>query len=89
MPDELDRPAKEKFRYDLEGLIRSYVVDHDLLAMPVVEDWVLVATVNDMADEDNSKWVYMRGLGQATHRTVGLLTMASDDLRGITREEII
>lgn len=72
---------REESREAVEGAIRDYIVKSELCAMPMVEDWVLVATVNDLDDDDNGKWFYMRGEKQATHRTVGLLMMASDDLR--------
>lgn len=86
MPD-IDEVDKAEFRDAIETVIRNYVVKSELCAMPVTEDWALVVTINDLDDDDNGKWLYMRGDKQSTHRTAGLLLMASDSLRGISKDD--
>jgi hypothetical protein len=79
-PTESD---KVQLRESIESVLRDYIQKSEFCGMPVIEDWVLVSTVNDLDDDENAKWIYLRGHNQSTHRTVGLLTMASDNLRGI------
>jgi hypothetical protein len=78
---------RDKLRDDIEGLLRGYAVSKDKMAMPAIEDWCLVVTFNDLGDLDNGKWTYLRGANQSVHRTIGLLTIASDDLRGVCVED--
>jgi len=79
-----------EFREAIEGLILRYHADASdgELQMPMLEDWFLIATLNDVGDsESNGKWLYMRGERQSTHRSIGLLVMASDFLRGIEPDD--
>jgi hypothetical protein len=82
-----DESEKAQFRGSVESLIHAYIAQTDMCEMPVLEDWVLVATVNDLGADENGKWVYLRGDKQSTHRTVGLLITASDTLREITKDD--
>jgi hypothetical protein len=75
-----DDSDKAEFREAVESVVRDYVVASDLCAMPVIEDWVIVVTINDLDDDDNGKWLYMRGDKQAVHRTLGLLEICRDEL---------
>lgn len=79
----MDDKALE-FRLAIEELIVNYQSNEgNNITMPMLEDWFLVATINDLDDNSNGKWLYMRGDKQSTHRSIGLLVMASDYLRGI------
>jgi hypothetical protein len=69
-----------EFRESLEMAIQKHIDKSELCAMPVIEDWVLVATFNDLDDDGNGKWLYMRGAKQAVHRTLGLFEIARDHL---------
>ena len=82
-----DDPIRDKLRDDVEGLLRDYAASKDAMGMAAIEDWVLVATFDDLDDPDNGKWTYLRAANQSVHRTVGLLTIASDDLRGICNDD--
>ena len=75
-----DESDKVEFRESIEAQVREYVAGTDLCAMPMIEDWVLVVTINDLADDENGKWLYMRGAKQSTHRTLGLLEICRDNL---------
>ena len=80
---------KDRIAADVERLLLEYAKEECVeLGMPVVEDWALVATMEDLADDDAGKWLYLRGRNQSTHRTVGLLTMMMDTLRGVVVDDV-
>ena len=76
----MDDSDRAEVRDRFEEVIRDYMHRTGLGAMPVIEDWVIIATINDLDDDDNGKWFYMRGDKQAVHRTLGLLEIARDSL---------
>jgi len=83
-----EHPGREVCRERIEAALREYAVATALLDMPVVEDWVVVATFSDLnGDAGNGKWMHLRPKNSWSHRAVGLLTTASDDLRGIAPDE--
>jgi hypothetical protein len=83
-----EHPGREKCRERIEAALRDYAGETGLVTMPIVEDWVVVATFSDMdGDAGNGQWMHLRPKNSWSHRAVGLLTTASDDLRGIAPDE--
>lgn len=80
--------AREACRVCIESALRNYAADTGIVTMPIVEDWVAVATFSDLdAEAGNGKWMHIRPKNSWSHRAVGLLTIAADDLRGLVAEE--
>lgn len=83
-----DYQAKDICRSEIEAAVLKYAITVEDIVMPVIEDWVVVATFSDLTgDRNNGKWMHIRPKGSWSHRAVGLMTIASDDLRGIVVEE--
>jgi hypothetical protein len=77
-------------RAALEGVINEFpdvFVDdeNEVMHMPVLTSWVLVTYHDDAADPELLCTHRLNRLHQGTHETIGLLTMALDDVR--VREE--
>ena len=84
----INEEAREACRDAIESALREYATASEIVEMPVVEDWVVVATFSDLAGEqDNGKWMHLRPKNSWSHRAVGLLTCASDDLRSICKDD--
>lgn len=84
--DEED-PAKDICREEIEAAVLKYARAVEDITMPVIEDWVIVTTFSDLNGErHNGKWMTLRPKGSWSHRAIGLMTVASDDLRGLTME---
>ncbi len=83
-----EHPGRDACRDKIEAALRDYAVETGLVTMPVLEDWVVVATFTDMDGEaGNGKWMHLRPKNSWSHRAVGLLTTASDDLRGLATDD--
>jgi len=61
----------------LEDYMRSDEFD---FAMPNLADWVVLASVQDLDDEDGDGVFYLCPAQQMTHRTLGLLYYAEAQL---------
>lgn len=86
MSDE--HPGREACRERIEAALRDYATETGLVTMPVLEDWVVVATFTDMDGEaGNGKWMHLRPKNSWSHRAVGLMTVACDDLRGLVEDD--
>lgn len=82
MSDE--QPGRAACREAIETALTAYAAATELVAMPVLEDWVVVATFTDLdGDAGNGKWMHLRNKNGWRHRAVGLMVTACDDLRGI------
>lgn len=84
----IDEEAREACRSSIESALCTYAAASELVEMPMVEDWVVVATFSDLAgDRGNGKWCHLRPKDSWSHRAVGLLITAADDLRDICKDE--
>jgi hypothetical protein len=57
------------------------------LAMPVIADWCLVVSHDDMADQSNGGVYRLNKLYQFPYRSAGLLQTATDDYRHVVVED--
>lgn len=78
----------EEVRFKISAAIEALLNEHASeikpdLDMPVVADWVLVVAVDDAADGKKGATVSFNPDQQWAHRSVGLLTLASDHYRSI------
>lgn len=84
----INEEAREACRSSIERALCDYAAASEFVAAPMVEDWIVVATFSDLAGErDNGKWMHLRPKDSWSHRAVGLLTVAADDLRGICKDD--
>lgn len=83
-----DEARHDEFRARMESLFEEFrdLVAEDL-TMPVVSDWVVVVTHDDLNDDRAAGYFRTYRKGQWMHRTVGLLLSTADDYRGLTRDE--
>ena len=83
-----EHPGRDACREKIESALRDYAAETGLVTMPILEDWIVVATFTDMdGDAGNGKWMHLRPKNGWSHRAVGLLTTAADDLRAICKDE--
>lgn len=78
----VDEVRYDEFRGRVEALFEEF---SDLVAadleMPMLADWVLVCTHDDVASEKAAGHFKAHRKGQWTHRTAGLLIATADDFR--------
>jgi hypothetical protein len=89
MPEfSIDAEKRNALRNRLVDLFSEYA---DVLSngavVPILGDWVVVLTFDGAADPGRATAFKLTGEYQWSHHTVGLLTMAADDLRGITKDD--
>ncbi len=78
----------DDFREELEALLTKYVGDFvDDVEMPVIQEFVLIVAIDDVADIRAGGHCVQTRKGTHTYRTKGMLLHALDMIRESGEEE--
>ena len=82
MDDDKINEARDRLIHKVESLMEAYAQETaEHIKMPVLGDWVLVFTVDDVTDPRCGGRCRITPLHQWMHKTIGLLSVVADEYR--------
>jgi hypothetical protein len=77
-----EEEALETCREDIEALLQHFISEAGSNGLSLIEDWVLVASTQELdVTPSGDQFIFLSGATQSPHRTIGLMTVALDELR--------